>query len=285
MLYNTSMPYNYAHALAGLHALQNCKNIDQVGMRLHEDAFFLGTMGPDPYYGDAYPPPLGRARSDLADRLHALDMQKLLYTLLSLSAESDVCTAYSMGFLCHVLLDNAVHPYIEARFPGAQHTPSEIAMDLSLVRRAGEPRLSVSPAAFYRTGDLDEIDALHTALFRQQFGLDTRGIYARSIRKWLRLNAFLYDPDGKKRNALRRLPKLMQYCIAPLAESEVSGILNLSHSPWSPQNARTDSVLDLIENAKKEIVLCIDQIAAGEREAALAALKGRCADAAGNVYQ
>ncbi len=290
MLYNTGMSFNYAHALTGFYALKNCKNIDQVGILAHKDAFFLGTMGPDPYYGDAYPPPFpGRARSDLADRLHALDLCALLTAMLSLSDGSPVRTAYTMGFLCHVLLDSHVHPYIEARFPGQLHTPAEIAMDIPLVRRANIPALLAPPATFYKLDAADEIDALHADVFDRLFSLSTRGVYARSLKKWLRLNTFLYDPDGRKYARLRAFPKLQRYCIAPRPEKETEDLLNLSHkpwaAPWSPAQVRTSSVPERMEIAMREIRCLIDRIASGEREAALSALEGRTADAAGYFYE
>ena len=278
------MPYNYAHALTGFFARNNCKNLHAVGLPLHEDAFFLGTMGPDPYYGDAFLPPLsGGARTDLADRLHALDGRALFSSLLALSRGSDVRLAYTMGFLCHFLLDNHAHPYVEARFPGKLHTPAEIAMDPMLVMRANEPRLSASPAAFYRLDALFEIDALHTALFSETFRLSTRGVYARAVKKWLRLNALLYDPAGKKLSRLRAFPSLSRYLIAPRPD-DGRDLLNLTHAPWAPpwdrEHPRTASMPELIGEASAECRLLIDQIAAGEREIALAALEGRTADAA-----
>ena len=281
------MPYNYAHALTGFHALKNCKNLDVVGLPLHEDAFFLGTMGPDPYYGDAYLPPLiGGARTDLADRLHALDGRALFSQLLALSEGSAVRTAYTMGMLCHFLLDNRVHPYIEARFSGKTHTPAEIAMDLPLVSYFGETRLSVPPRAFYAPSHetVRAADELHAKLFSALFSLDTRGVYARSLHKWLRLNTFSFDPHGRKRRTLCLLPQLTRFLVTDRPQ-DACDRLNLTHTPWRAPDGtiRTESVPELFAAAMQECTALIDLALGGDTANVAAALKGRNADASAVV--
>lgn len=285
-MYNTCMPYNYAHALVGLYAADHCANPEAMGITDHYGAFFLGTMGPDPYYGDAFLPPVGsRARTDLADRLHALDGERLFSTLFTLSNGNAARTAYTFGLLCHFLLDNRAHPYIEARFPGRAHTPAEIAMDLPAVAYFSERRLTVSPRAFYDCADVAEIDALHTALFWKLFSLRTQGVYARSLKKWLRLNTVSFDPSGRKRRLLRPFGSLASYFVS-LDMSGAHDALNLDCAPWkSMRGVSTDSFPALLIAAREEAVTLIDLVCAGETDEALMQLKERSADAAENLSE
>ena len=64
------MPYNFTHALVGLTALDSANQAVKALAAQHRGAFLIGTMGPDPYFGDAMPRPLfAHCRVDLAEKL------------------------------------------------------------------------------------------------------------------------------------------------------------------------------------------------------------------------
>lgn len=262
------MPYNYTHALVGLTALDQSNSRVQSLVQEHRGAFLCGTMGPDPYFGDEMPKPLfAPCRKAVADRLHALDMREIAAVLLSLAAESPAKRAYALGFLCHFLLDTNAHPYIEARYSGKAHTPAEIQIDLMMTDRLLEPGVPAPPRRFYRTPSLAELDALHAALVKTLFGLETNGAFMRSFRKWMRINTISYDPRNRKLRFFGRLERLFH------APGKLTGFLvarhpdpddrlNLSHTvwraPWNTDEARTESFPELFLRACSEAPALLD---------------------------
>lgn len=256
------MPYNFTHALVGLTALNQSNSRVQTLVKEHRGAFLCGTMGPDPYFGDEMPKPLfSPCRKAVADRLHTLDMREIAKALLPLAADSPAKRAYALGFLCHFLLDTNAHPYIEARYSGKAHTPAEIQIDLMMADRASAPGVPAPPKRFYRTPSLAELDALHAALAKALFGLETSGAFRRSFRKWMRINTISYDPHNRKLRffgGLERLfhtpGKLIGFLVS--RHPDPGDRLNLGHAvwraPWKADEARTESFTDLFERACAE---------------------------------
>lgn len=287
------MPYNFTHALAGLTALRFSSPEVNALARRQRDAFLIGTMGPDPYFGDAMPKPaFVPCRVGLAEQLHSLDMRVLFAAMVPLAKGNDVLSAYTLGFLCHFLLDTNAHPYIEARFSGKAHTPAEIKMDLAMTDRLALPGVPCPPRRFYRTKHLAELDAFHAALACSLFGLNTAGAFRRSDRKWIAVNTVSYDPKNRKlrffgalKHMFRLKGKLTGYLVS--RHSDPIDRLNLSHAPWSapwePQNRRTESFPDLFNQACAEapdlLRAALYALTTGESSDALAHIGARRMDA------
>ena len=270
------MPYNFTHALVGLTALKQTNEAVTALARDYLGEFLIGTMGPDPYFGDAMPKPLfAPSRIDLAGKLHSLDARVLFATLFPLARGSKPKQAYILGFLCHFLLDTNAHPYIEARFFGNAHTPAEIQMDLMMASRIAYPGVPQKPRRFYRTSHLTELDDLHTELSRALFSMETHGAFARGFRKWMFVNSITFDPNNRKRSFFAglerffRIPgKITSYLVS--RHPDPNDRLNLSHAtwraPWAEDVARTESFVELFDRACRE--------ATGLMEAALLAMEG-----------
>ena len=252
------MPYNFTHALVGLTALDSANQAVKALAAQHRGAFLIGTMGPDPYFGDSRPKPLFvPCREELAAKLHELDARLLFGALLSLAAENAANQAYALGFLCHFLLDTNAHPYIEARFSGKAHTPAEIQIDLMMASRLDYPDVPEKPRVFYKTTHLRELDVLHAALSERLFSMDTRGGFARGFRKWILVNTLSYDPNNRKLRFFSGLEKLFHapgkitsYLVSHHPDPDDR--LNLNHAVWRApwdETARTESFVDLFERA------------------------------------
>ena len=252
------MPYNFTHALVGLTAKQFFSPEIAALIDAYPDLFRIGTMGPDPYFGDAMPKPLfAPCRVDLADKLHKLDMRVLFAAMLPLARGNDALCAYVLGFLCHFLLDTNAHPYIEARFFGKAHTPAEIQIDLMMASRLTYPGVPGKPRVFYKTAHLKELDELHTQLSKSLFSLKTRGGFARGFRKWIRVNTLSFDPNNRKLRFFSGLETLFQkqgkitsYLVSRHADPDDR--LNLNHTVWRApwdETARTESFVELFERA------------------------------------
>jgi hypothetical protein len=269
------MPYNFTHALVGLTALQQSSEAVASLARRYRAEFLIGTMGPDPYFGDGMPKPLfHKSGLVLAEKLHVLDGRALLSVMLPL-ADSEPKQAYVLGFLCHFLLDTIAHPYIEARFSGGAHTPSEIQSDLMMTDRISFPGVPEKPRKFYHTRHLRELDTLHAQLSSQLFSLETSGTFARGFRKWILVNSISYDPHNHKLRffsgveRLLKVPgKLTGFLVAH--HPDANDRLNLNHAewraPWEPATTRTESFSELFSRACAE--------APGLMDAALNAMQG-----------
>lgn len=275
------MPYNFTHALVGLTALQHTSEAVSALVNANLGEFLIGTMGPDPYFGDTRPRPLfTKARDDLAEKLHTLDARILFSALFPLAANSAPQQAYVLGFLCHFLLDTSAHPYIEARYFGKEHTPAEIQIDLMLASRIAFPGVPQKPRAFYRTRRLRDLDELHAQLSESLFSEETRGVFARSFRKWITVNALSYDPQNRKREFFARVEKLLRIpgritSFLVSRHPDPDDRLNLRHASWRApweEKSRSESFVELFDLACTE--------APGLMGAALLAMKsGDSADA------
>ena len=276
------MPYNFAHALVGLTALKQSNEAVSALVAANIGEFLIGTMGPDPYFGDGMPRPLfTRARVDLAQKLHETDMRTIFSAMLPLAKNSAPLRAYVLGFLCHFLLDTNAHPYIEARYPGSLHTPSEIQIDLMMTTRVAMPGVPAKPRKFYHTDHPGELDALHAALANELYQTSSPGVFSRSFRKWIMVNSVSFDPNNRKLRffgALERLfhreGKLTGYLVS--RHPDPHDRLNLQHAawraPWSTAGERTESFVDLFDYACAEGAALLN--------AALAALEGGSPDEA-----
>ena len=283
------MPYNYTHALVGLTALENADDAVKALAAKHKGAFLIGTMGPDPYFGDEMPMPVfAPCRKPVADKLHTLDMRSIASALLPLAGESPAAQAYALGFLCHFLLDTNAHPYIEARFSGKAHTPAEIQIDLMMTDRVKRPGVPLPPARFYRRGEVAALDRLHTGLIRQLLSLEIKGAFSRSLHKWIAVNTVSIDPNNRKLrffNALDHSGKLTGFLVA--RHPDPDDRLNLGHgewrAPWAPEQARTESFPELFERAVKEapalLNAALSAMTGGELAPALALIGSRRMDA------
>jgi hypothetical protein len=287
------MPYNFTHALVGLTALEQVRPPVRSLIDAHRGEFLIGTMGPDPYFGDSRPKPLfAPCREELADRLHSLDARNVFRQMFALSQNNDVLTVYTLGFLCHFLLDTTAHPYIEARFPGKAHTPAEIRFDLMMTDRVGFPGVPAPPKLFYHTNDLTALDRLHARLAEELFQMQTQGAFARGFRKWIFINTLSYDPHDRKLRFFSRIEdcfnlsgKITGFIVAHHPDPDDR--MNLSHepwcAPWDPGRSRTESFVDLFDAACKEAPALLNAaytaMQGGDHDAALALIGSRRMDA------
>lgn len=287
LYYNECMPYDYTHALAARAALEKTTEKARALAEKQRSAFYIGSLGPDPYYGDALLPlPPWNVRGDLADGLHAAMPRDVFGAMLPLCAGSAARTAYMLGFACHLALDAAAHPYIEGRFPGALHSPAEIAMDAPMVRRAGGWP-GVPPRRFYRTRDLSALDGLHAGLVDALYHEASTGAFRRTFRKWIAINTITFDPYGRKDRLLSPFTKATRFLVGPRSEAETARLLNLDHAVWyapgRPDTPRTESFPELAEkgaeNAARVIALLAEAADGGDEGAALDAAQKWCADA------
>lgn len=247
------MPYVCTHLAFGDRVLKALgSSVDQLG-----DAYLLGCLGPDIYFFDRLPPtPFIPHQKKHGNALHETDAAALFSALRS--AAPDALRPYLIGLLTHIALDGTLHPYIEARHTGLDHTRFEGVIDAAVYAETKD-RLPYREWLFARR-DTDDIDVLLSDVSLSLFGKDVRGAYRRSARKFRRLVPFLFDPNGQRYRFLCRAERLFRkegllsafLLAAPRADAEDA--FNLARAPWAapwaPDCVRNDSVPMLFDEAE-----------------------------------
>lgn len=251
--YNKDMPYLFTHLSFGWELLHR----HPLWNERTESMFALGCLGPDIFFFDRLPPtPFVPHRKKHGNALHGVDSADLLTALLRHATEETL--PYVLGFCTHIALDGTLHPYVEARHRGIDHTRFEGVID-SLVyaeRKDTVPFLRM----LRRCPDTDAVDALIAAAAQDTLGVGYPNAYRRSAKKFYRLLPFLFDPNGKRCRFLLRAERMLKregllsafLLAAPRADDE--DCQNLAHrswaAPWSQEIHRTESVPELMETAK-----------------------------------
>ena len=264
------MPYLCTHLAFGAKIASDLgTSVESLG-----DAYVLGCLGPDVYFFDRLPPtPFIPHQKKHGNALHATNAAVLFRALQD--AASPALHPYLLGFLTHIALDGTLHPYIEARHTGLDHTRFEGVIDAKIY---AETCADVPYSALLRKPfDADAIDALLSDVSQALFRKNVRGAYRRSIRKFRRLFPFLFDPKGRRYRAIRRIERLFRrdgalsafLLAAPREDRE--DCMNLSRAkwtaPWACERERDDSVPMLIDEAKALALALIRAFEANDREA------------------
>ena len=132
------MPNYFAHLTFGARVLAHLPEDLRTSLEGERAAFDLGCLGPDPLF--FYHPATGNPA-----RREGLKMHKCsaLPAFRRLRAAVEECVpmsrGYAAGFLCHLALDSACHPYVEARAARGElaHLAMEAEFDRLLMERAG----------------------------------------------------------------------------------------------------------------------------------------------------
>ncbi|MEC4271679.1 zinc dependent phospholipase C family protein [Adlercreutzia sp. R25] len=232
------------------------------GSRDEAEAFLLGNQGPDPLFFIA-PDPRYRRVGKLASTLHRTRPAEFLVALKGAvrklpARERSMGRAYVMGYVCHYLLDRAVHPLILSQVHalcdagveglGAEdasevHAVVETELDeLVLTAKRGETVATYRPATAIlkgRDGMLDAVGRLYAAAAREAFDLDVPpSLFKSAVRANRLAQQALYSPTGAKRavlSAAERLvrPHAMTDAMSHRAsERTYSAFANAERAPW-----------------------------------------------------
>ena len=255
------MPYQFTHAIHGLNVRDRLPKAEKKLLEEQGAFFLLGLYGPDVFFGDRLPPPLFKKHTKaVGNALHAIPGKALFSALFPMVSGSDGGFAFAAGFLCHLALDNTIHPFIESRARGLDHTRLEMRQDLINRNASGRPELMRSPNAVYACGTaVKEGDRIVTGLVERTLGLRIPGAYARAYRKWRMSQALVYDPGGRKRRFLasvERLAGLRRGTLSHMLLSPSDGAEDLFNAerlpwaaPWEPERIRTESYEDMFGKA------------------------------------
>ena len=290
------MPYLYAHALHGLTAREQFPKAAYEITATHLDAFILGLYGPDVYFGDRLPPPLfAKHRKALGNGLHHTPARVLFGKLFSLAGPDDRAFSFALGMLCHLSLDNTMHPYVESQYRGNDHTRFEMRQDMIIRERSNHPMMALSPTELFCCDRAVRMaDGLMTSLIFDLFSEKSCGVYARSYRKWQRVQALVFDPTGRKRKALEKLEKLLGkrkgkfsgLVLSRDVKDDQDRLFNLDHAPWqapwAPEEERQETYFELFDravaDAAKLVTAAMSEREYGIYDEVLALVGGRTMD-------
>lgn len=159
------MPANYAHRVFGATVLSALSPSVTKRLEDHLPLFQMGLHGPDLlfYYMPVFSTPLGK----LGYSLHSHTGREVISTMLdaipSLPEEQqDAALSYTMGFICHYLLDSACHPYVEqlVKAGKASHCVIEGEFELWLIVRDEKDPLGESPVSHLEGLDSEDFDVI-----------------------------------------------------------------------------------------------------------------------------
>ncbi len=272
------MPYICAHLSFGQRvAAAFGQSLESLG-----EQYVLGCFGPDVYFFDRLPPtPFVPHRKKHGNLLHGQDCGALFGALRA--ASDDSTRAYLLGFLTHIALDSTLHPYIEAKHRGIDHTRFEGVID-SIVYAETKDAIHYRALLTRRT-NVDRIDALLADASKALCGESVAGAYRRSVGKFRRLIPFLFDPKGGRFRGIRRVERLFKkegllsaFLLAAERE-DAEDCMNLSRgewiSPWEPDRVRSESVPMLFQEAEALAVALIRAFEANDSETLDRLLAGR----------
>ena len=272
------MPNICTHLIFGAEVAEAVqKPLKQLG-----DAYLLGCLGPDYYFYDRLPPtPFIPNQKRHGNVLHGLDCFTLFSALKDRADES--LRPYLYGFLTHIALDSAVHPYIESGHRGLLHSRFEGVID-SLVYADTQDTFPYREI-FYLRPDTKAIDALLTDVSKALLSVNVKGAYSRGYRKFRRLVPLMYDPKSRRYRFLRffgrliKKPGIVSDLLIGPGHEDPEGCMNLSRntwvSPWEPDRVRSESVPMLFDAAKALAVSLIRAYDENDGETLYRLLHGR----------
>ena len=256
------------------------------------DAFLLGNQGPDPLFY-LIADPLTPARDRVGELMHDARPARLLHALhdaldMLPARERRVGEAYAAGFVCHYLLDRAVHPLVYANeyalcsagveeldMSVGSEVHAEIERDLDEMVLFAKTGMTVERYRPYREvlgatpQTLAVVDRLlfYTVLRTYGRTIDV-DVATRAVRSFRRVQWLFFSPRLVKARALaalertvghRRFSLLLAMTHRVRAEKS-SPFANHDHHTWvNPftDEPSTESFWDLYEDALDSVFDCV----------------------------
>lgn len=277
-----------SHHLFGQQALVVFPAPAQRAAAAHPACYYWGCQGPDPLFFRKIA--LGSPLHKLGNRLHSEKTDELFAALAQgvqclTDAAHEMAAAFFYGFLCHYALDSEVHPYVYYRqkqlcavdaraSASAVHSQIESDIDAALyMRQQGVPVTAFDPPAHY-TMTVEEkavLSCLMHVVISRVYGED---VPPRELRRacdeMLAWETFFCAGNRPLYRAADRL----EQCIGrgPLATGHFKmdvpawDAMNEDHAVWcnlwNMEELRTESVLDLFDQASIRAASLAGQYAA-----------------------
>lgn len=281
------MPAIMTHDFFGKDIYDEC--FSTIGMTADErDAFLLGNQGPDPLFYTLIDPALKDFRN-VGDVIHherptsLICAMRLAYEALD-SSDRASGRAYALGFLCHYLLDSAMHPLVYAeqyafcdagvegldRSAGS-YVHAEIERDFDEMVLYTKLHRTVQTYKPYREvlrlGEpaLEAVGRMYALVLQSVYGIYApQNLYVKAVHDFRVVQHLFYSKNGQKAGVLGTVEKLatrkpysLERAMAHRARAEeTSDFDNRGHASWTnpfTKEESTDSFWDIYGAARKRV--------------------------------
>ncbi|MCH4084012.1 MAG: hypothetical protein DUD33_00605 [Coriobacteriaceae bacterium] len=256
-------------------------------------AFLLGNQGPDPLFYLVADPFVG-ASNRVGGLMHHARTARLVVSLRDAltmlnRAERPVGNAYAAGFVCHYLLDRAVHPLVyhyqygicDAGVPGLSRADgdevhAEIERDLDemvLFSKTGMTVRSFRPYREILRADDETLAVIDKLYFYMNLWTYSKTLeldcYSRAVKSFRLVQRLFYTPNQGKTRVLapieRRLGHSRYSLYAAMAHrdraEQTSDFDNREGRPWRNPfdgTVSTDGFWQLYQGAQDEVAGALD---------------------------
>ena len=307
------MPAVLAHDFFGQDAYGSALGSVSLCTPDERDAFLLGCQGPDPLFYLALLPPLDAFR-ELGGRMHREGTSSLFVAMRASvdaleEADQPIGRAYLAGFVCHYLLDRAVHPLVgywergicqagvldlDANDSGVVHAEIERDLDeMVLYAKRNQTILAYRPYEEVLTARDEVLSIIGGLYFMAAVGAVAGGeptasrVFPIAVGCYRKTLKALWSPTGTKATVLgglERNVRSQRYSLVRAMSHRhraeaTSDFDNRDHLPWkNPYTGEvsTESFWDLYDDALAQAEIAIASVLAPDfdRDAAMALTRG-----------
>ncbi len=293
------MPAILTHDFFGKSVVDDVSRLRSFATEDERCAFLLGNQGPDPLFYLCIDPLMSKWEP-LGNVMHAARPARLIYAMREAAehlegADRIVARAYMAGFVCHYLLDRAVHPLVyhwqhgltaagvEGLGPeSGQFVHAEIERDLDEAVLWGVEHKTVRD---YRPFDevlqaspkvLSAVDKVYfyVALWTYGRAIDPR-TFSTAVKEFRLVQRAFYSPRGAKakafavveRAARRGDHSLLAAMSHRVREGAVSDFDNRDRAAWEnpfTHEATHESFEDLFEDARACVLPALAEVFSAE---------------------
>lgn len=304
------MPAIITHDLFAQGVIDDIRTVLPLSTSDERDAFLLGSQGPDPFFF-LVADPFMRRFAPMGNTMHRSRPDRLLVSMSEGSARLDgfeqrIARAYVAGFVCHYLLDSAVHPFVyswqyglcDVGIDGIDATAgekvhAEIERDLDealLFARRGETILTYRPFERSLPGSAEALRVMDKVYFYaalQTYGtaIDTMA-FSMAVRAYRGVMGLIYAPRDRRRLIVGSIERTIThdpyslYCALSHRDraEATSDFDNRIHARWTdPFTGETSvaSFRDLLDETAARVVPAVGQVLSSGFDEAAAALLTR----------
>lgn len=264
------------------HYIMSEKLIDDIhefypSLKLNRTAFIWGGNGPDFFFCHRIMPwQRGKSYNKIGTLMHKMPAENILGYLVAYAKnhESDTALSYALGFISHYAFDSTAHPYILCR--ASELAKSEIGLHESTCHNDIEANLDVllyehfynKPLTTINLKTLSPLDSnvmtviadmMHSLMVMYSLPTMTKREIITAQHDWHNGLALINDKTHFKRKVLSigekavKLPPVLSSLLRPANKKIEYDYANLYHkewhSPFNPDEIRTDSFYELFDKA------------------------------------
>ncbi len=293
------MPAILTHDFFGKSVADDVSKLLSFTSEDERQAFLLGNQGPDPLFYLCIDPLMGKWEP-LGNVMHAARPSRLIYAMHEAAEHLEgsnrvAARAYVAGFVCHYLLDRAVHPLVyhwqygltaqgvEGLGPeSGQFVHAEVERDLDEAVLWGIEHKTVRdyrPAAEVLHASPSVLAAIdkvyfYVALWAYGRAIDPR-TFSTAVREFRLVQHVFYSPSGAKAKALSVVERaarrgghsLLGAMTHRVREEAVSDFDNRDHAVWEnpfTHEKMSDSFADLFEQARSCVLPALAEVFSAE---------------------